>query len=362
MEPGLLVALIGGAALLVGGAELLVRGASRIALAAGVPSLVIGLTVVAFGTSAPELAVSVGASLADEPGIAVGNVVGSNIFNVLLILGVSALVVPLAVQSQLVRLDLPVMVAASVVLIVLAFDGTVGRGEGVLLMAALFVYTTALIVKGRRQTAAAPAADSAVRRHRAGTRALLTAAVFAVAGLVLLVAGSRWFVRGAVDLALLLGVSDVVIGLTIIAAGTSLPELATSVLASVRGERDIAIGNVVGSNIFNILGIAGLCSVLTPGGLSVAPSILAFDLPVMLAAAVLALPIFISGMSISRGEGLLFLSFYAAYVTYLLLRSTQHDALTSFTLFTAAILVPATILVLALGGRGRRSARRGGAG
>jgi cation:H+ antiporter len=360
MGPGFLVPLVGGAVLLLAGAELLVRGASRIAAAAGVSSLVIGLTVVAFGTSAPELAVSVGASLADEPGIAVGNVVGSNIFNVLLILGVSALVVPLAVQAQLVRLDMPVMVAASVLLIVLAIDGSVGRGEGVLLMAALVVYTTSLIVKGRRETASAPAAEGVGRPHRAGPRPLMTAAAVAVAGLVLLVVGSRWFVRGAVDLALLLGVSDVVIGLTIIAAGTSLPELATSVLASVRGERDIAIGNVVGSNIFNILGIVGLCSVLTPGGLSVAPAILAVDLPVMLAAAVLAVPIFISGMSISRGEGLLFLAYYTAYVTYLLLRSTQHDALTSFTLFTGAILVPATILALALGGRGKRSAGRGG--
>jgi cation:H+ antiporter len=243
-----------------------------------------------------------GAALAGEPDIAVGNVVGSNIFNVLFILGISALVAPLVVQRQLVRIDVPIMLGASVLLLLLARDGSIGRGEGGVLIGLLAAYIALLIRLGRDATAADRAAAAtggrldvgrsvpAARAPSAPTRrtALLAAAGLAFIGLLLLVGGSNLFVRGAVALATLLGVSQVVIGLTIIAAGTSLPEVATSLLASLRGERDIAVGNVVGSNVFNILGILGACGVVGAEGLAVAASVRAFDLPIMVAVALLA--------------------------------------------------------------------------
>ncbi|CAN5733006.1 calcium/sodium antiporter [soil metagenome] len=348
----IVVLLLAGAVLLVAGAEVLVRSASRLATVVGVSPLVIGLTVVAFGTSAPELAVSIGATLEGRPDIAVGNVVGSNIFNVLFILGISALIMPLTVQAQLVRLDLPVMVAASVLLLALAWNGVIGRWEALMLLGGIVAYTGFLIRAGadRVETQAAHATTGTAPAARRSL-SLAGTALGAVVGLVLLVIGSRWFVDGAASLAVRLGVSDALVGLTIIAAGTSLPEIATSVLASLRGERDIAIGNVVGSNIFNILGILGMCGLIAPFGVAVAPSILAFDLPIMIAVSLLALPIFISGMRIGRGEGLLFLGYYAAYTTFVVLSATQHDALSGFTSIMAFVVLPATAAGLLIGFR-----------
>ncbi|HEX6132571.1 MAG TPA: calcium/sodium antiporter [Longimicrobiales bacterium] len=316
--------LIAGAVLLMAGAELLVRGAARIAVATALPSLVVGLTIVAFGTSAPELAVSIGATFADRPAIAIGNVVGSNIFNVLFILGLSASVVPLVVDRQLVRLDAPVMLAASVVLLLMALDARIDRAEGVLLFSGLLTYTW-WIVRQRRPTVEPVTAAATARPERFG-RLIARSAIIAVVGLALLVLGARWFVSGAVALARVLDVSEAVIGLTIIAAGTSLPELATSVVASIRGERDIAVGNIIGSNIFNILAIVGLCGILAPHGVAVVPSMIDFDIPVMLAVAVATLPVLYSGMRVSRAEGGFLLAAYAAYTLYLVLQATQHQA------------------------------------
>jgi cation:H+ antiporter len=331
--------LLSGAALLVFGAELLVRGASRIAAAAGISPLIIGLTVVAFGTSAPELAVSVGATFSGEPGIAMGNVVGSNIFNVLFILGVSALIVPLSVQRQVVRYELPIMVGVSVLLLVLALDGMIGRFDGVILVAALAGY---LLYLARQGTAPeiVPGDPIGEATRRGGSR--LSNILIALVGLALLVAGSRFLVGGAVALATLLGVSEAIIGLTIIAAGTSLPELATSVIAGLRGERDIAVGNVIGSNIFNILAILGLCGLVGPDGVTVDAALLRFDIPVMIAVAVAALPILFTGSRIDRFEGLLFVLCYCAYTAYLILQATQHDALD---VFSGALLLFALPLV-----------------
>jgi cation:H+ antiporter len=363
------ILLLCGAALLVFGAELLVRGASRIAVAAGISPLIIGLTVVAFGTSAPELAVSLGATFAGEPDIAVGNVVGSNIFNVLFILGVSALIVPLAVQQQVVRFELPIMLAVSVALLLAALDGTLGRAEGALLFGGLIGYLVYLARQGGvagvpPESGASPPADMAGADHAtadrkaatdpahgdvrspSGLRALLGSTLLALVGLVLLVAGSRFFVNGAVALATLLGVSQAVIGLTIIAAGTSLPELATSVLAGIRGERDIAVGNVVGSNIFNILGILGLCGLLAPEAVRVDVTMLRFDIPVMVAVAVITLPILFTGYRITRLEGTLFLGYYAAYTIFLILQSTQHDSLEAFSGIMLLFVLPLTAIGL----------------
>lgn len=319
--------LVVGFALLVAGAEMLVRGAVRVAAAAGISSLVIGLTVVALGTSAPELAVSVKAGLAGQADIAVGNVVGSSILNVLLILGLSALIVPLTVDRQLVRLDVPIMIGVSLLTCLLALDGRLGRLEGALLATGLAVYVVWSIRVSRHQADAVPeVAHAAVSRGPHPWTWWVASATLTLGGLGLLVMGARFMVDGAVVLARALGVSELVIGLTVIAAGTSLPEVATSVMAALRGERDIAVGNVVGSNIFNLLGVLGATAVVSPHGVAVAPAALRFDLPVMLAVAVACLPVFLTGFTISRAEGALLLGYYVAYVTYLSLHASGHAA------------------------------------
>jgi cation:H+ antiporter len=314
------VLFVVGLLLLVVGAEALVRGASRLAVAAGVTPLVVGLTVVAYGTSTPEAAVSIQAAMAGNPDIALGNVVGSNIFNVLAILGIAAVAAPLTVSTQLVRSDVPIMIGTAVLLLVLSWNQVIGRGEGVAMLALMVVYTVMVIRIGRRAAAAAPAPPP-----QSGGR-LTTNIAFIVTGLVMLLLGARLLVDSAVTVATALGISPLVIGLTIVAAGTSMPELATSVAATIRGERDIAVGNVVGSNIFNILFVLGATSALAPAGLSVPVSALTFDIPFMIAVLAACLPIFFTGYTIERWEGAVFLGFYAAYTTYLVLHGVQHAA------------------------------------
>lgn len=343
------VLLLAGFGLLVVGAELLVRGAVRVAAAAGFSSLVIGLTVVAFGTSAPELAVSVKASLAGQVDIALGNVVGSNILNVLLILGLSALIVPLSVARQLLRFDVPVMIGVSAVTFVLALNGRISRIEGFVLFAGLVTYLVWLIRAGRREESAGSltAEEEAKRGPHPGSWWVVNLLLI-VGGLGLLVLGARLMVDGGVLLARMFGVSELIIGLTVIAAGTSLPEGATSIVAALRGERDIAVGNAVGSNLFNLLGVLGVTAFASPSGVGVAPAALHFDLPVMLGVAVICLPIFFTGRTISRSEGALLLTCYLAYLTYLLLDATGHSVLP---LFSAAMLwcaLPLTVVGLGL--------------
>jgi cation:H+ antiporter len=342
------VLFVAGLGLLVLGAEWLVKGASRLAAALGISPLVIGLTVVAYGTSAPEMAVSIKSAWAGQPDLALGNVVGSNIFNVLFILGVSALVAPLVVSSQLVRLDVPVMIGLSGLTLLMARDGSIGRLDAALLFSGAVAYTVFQVRQSRKESAA-------VREEYGkeyGPRLTGTAAnvAFIGAGLALLVLGSRWLVNGAVAFAQALGVSELVIGLTIVAAGTSLPEVATSILAAVRGERDIAVGNVVGSNIFNILAVLGLSGLVAPSGLPVSPALVAFDAPVMIAVAVACLPIFASGATIARWEGALFLFFYLAYTAYLVLAAQQHDALPAFSTVMQLFVLPLTAITLVVVG------------
>ena len=246
---------------LVAGAELLVRGASKLALSFGISPLVVGLTIVAFGTSAPEMAVSVGAVLGGKNDIAIGNVVGSNIFNVLFILGISALITPLVVNVQLIRQEVPIMLGASLLLLIFALDGQVGVVDGAMLFALLLAYTVFLIVQSRSETQSANdeyAAEFKPAEKGGWDERLPVQLGLIVIGLAFLVLGSHWLVTAAVVFAKALGVSDVVIALTIVAAGTSMPEVATSVMAAIKGERDIAVGNVVGSSTFNILGCVGL--------------------------------------------------------------------------------------------------------
>ena len=342
------VLFVAGLGLLVLGAEWLVKGASRLAAALGISPLVIGLTVVAYGTSAPEMAVSVKSAWAGQPDLALGNVVGSNIFNVLFILGASAIITPLVVSSQLIRLDVPIMIGVSLLTLLLAGDGSVGRLDGAILFALALAYTAFQVRQSRKESAAVRQEyGREFGRSRSATAANLA---FIAAGLVLLVLGSRWLVNGAVAFAQALGVSELIIGLTIVAAGTSLPEVATSILAAFRGERDIAVGNVVGSNIFNLLAVLGLSGLVAPGGLPAPAALLRFDLPVMVAVALACLPIFASGAVIARWEGALFLLYYAAYTAYLVLAAQQHDALPAFSAVMEAFVLPLTAVTLAVVG------------
>jgi cation:H+ antiporter len=346
---------------LVGGAELLVRGASRLALAIGLTPLVVGLTVVAFGTSAPELAVSIGAGRAGSDGLALGNVMGSNVFNVLFILGLTATIAPLVVARQLIRLDVPVMIGASALVVVLAADGRVGTLDGALLAAGLVAYLGWLLRAGRRPDAEASVLDPApAAPSPARPRARLAVDLGLIAGgLALLVLGSRWLVGGATSIATALGVSDLVVGLTIVAAGTSMPEVATSVVATLRGQRDLAIGNVVGSNVFNLLGILGVAALATPGGLAVPAAVVGFDAWVMLAVAVVCLPIFVSGLGVARWEGLVLLAGYVAYTATLVrLATTGAVAPEPATLAWALALPTALLLAIGLGPSLVRRVRR----
>ena len=337
-----IVLLIVGLVLLVVGADWLVKGASRLAISFGISSLIIGLTVVAYGTSAPELSVSVMSSMQGKSEIALGNVVGSNIFNVLFILGVSALVTPLIVAKQLIRLDVPVMIGASILLYALCYDGTLSRGDGILLFVGAIFYTWWLIRMGRRD-AEVSALDTSIKP--VGT--LWTNILWIALGLVFLVVGSKLLVDGAITIAKHFGLSEVIIGLTIIAAGTSLPEVATSVIASYRGERDIAVGNVVGSNIFNILSVMGLSSMVSPAGITTPAAVLNFDLPVMVAIALACLPIFFAGFKITRWNGAFFLAYYVAYTVYLIFAAKEHDALPLYSKIMIEFVVPITVIMIA---------------
>jgi cation:H+ antiporter len=313
----------------------------------GISPLVVGLTVVAFGTSAPEVAVSVGAALSGKVDIAVGNVVGSNIFNVLFILGLSAIITPLVVNVQIIRQEVPVMIGASLLMVAFGLDGRIAFVEAGMMFGLLLAYVVFLVVQSRRASAADAAAavdeidtTSTWDRHWAVQVGLI------VVGLAFLVLGSNWLVDAAIAFAKALGVSDLVIGLTIVAAGTSMPEVATSVMAAFRKQRDIAIGNVIGSNIFNILGCLGLAGLVAPEGLPFAPAVLNFDLWVMLAVAFACLPVFMSGREIARWEGAVFLLYYVAYTAYLILASQQHDALPAFSTAMLTFVVPITIVTL----------------
>jgi cation:H+ antiporter len=341
---------VAGLAALVLGASLLVRGASKLALSFGISPLVVGLTIVAFGTSAPEVAVSVGAVLDGKTDIAIGNVVGSNIFNVLFILGASALITPLVVNIQLIRQEVPIMIGASLLLLALGLDGRLSFWDSAFLIVLLVAYTVFLVVQSRRETKAAQdeyAAEVQPAAKGAWDDSLVVQVLLIAGGLAALVFGSGWLVDASIAFAKALGVSDLVIGLTIVAAGTSMPEVATSITAAVKGERDIAVGNVVGSNTFNILGCLGLSGVVSGDlGLAMAPSLLSFDIWVMLAVALACLPVFMTGREIARWEGGVFVAYYAAYVAYLILAAQQHDALPAFSTAMMSFVVPLTVVTL----------------
>ncbi|MEZ5318063.1 MAG: calcium/sodium antiporter [Vicinamibacterales bacterium] len=371
-----LLLLAGGVLLISVGADRLVAGAASGAARLGIAPLVVGLTVVAFGTSAPEVVLTVLAVGRGQGDVAVGNLIGSNIFNVLFILGAAALVTPLGVARQLIRVEVPLLIAASVAVVGLARDGWIGRADGLILLVAFVVYLVAMLRQARgvngvtRDDAAgdpgvpapvpapapAPPAGGAPGATRGGALADL---LRVAAGFVLLVAGAQALIAGAVGVARLAGASELVIGLTVLAAGTSLPEVATSLAAARRRESDIAVGNAIGSSIFNLLFVLGLGAVLAPEAIAVPPAAQRFDLLVMTATAVACLPIFLTGHRIDRWEGVVFLGYYAGYVSYLGLDASGHEAAgalrTALSWFVAPLALVTAGVVL---GRWRAARRR----
>jgi cation:H+ antiporter len=359
-----------GLVLLVAGGELLVRGASGLATRIGMSSLVVGLTVVAFATSAPELAVTLGAVMGGEPGLAVGNVVGSNIANVLMILGSSAIILPLLVKVQLVRIDIPFMAALSILFLLLAIDGGFSRVDGLILLVLLVLYIAVAIILSRRDghvdelrgpgASIATASAGRVGQTARTSGDTMTEAVedveargsigrdvvLVLIGVVLLVVGANILVKGATGIATAFGVSDLIVGLTVVAIGTSLPELATSIVAVRRGQRDLAVGNVVGSNIFNIGAVAGMAAMISPTGLPVPESALALDIPLMIAASVVLLPLAFTGSVIARWEGGLLVALYVSYLLYTVLAAAERPILQGFTTVMLWFITPLVVLTV----------------
>lgn len=372
MSPLVAVWFVVGVVALVVGAESLVRGSSRLAARSGLSPVVIGLTVVAFGTSAPELAVSIGAAAGGESEIALGNVIGSNIANVLLVLGLSAVVGGgLVVAQRIVRVDVPIMIVMSALVLVLGLDGRIGRLDGGLFLAILIVYLVWTVRSAvgdqdadedhdRVADAATLASEysSALGREKIRGSSLWRDLLYVVGGLALLVVGAQSLVTAATDIARALDISELVIGLTVVAVGTSLPEMATSVVAAARGQRDMAVGNAIGSNLFNILAVLGITGVVSP--VIVSSGARGFDLPFMLAVAVACLPIFADGFILRRWQGAVFLSYYVAYLVWLGLDAAEHDlqsAFSSLMLYFAVPLTALTVIVVAYRAIGQR---RGG--
>jgi cation:H+ antiporter len=330
--------LVAGLVLLVAGGELLVRGASGLGRAVGLSPLVIGATVVATATSAPELAVSVDATLSGSPGLAVGNAVGSNTVNILLVLGVAALVRPQTGDRALLRFDLPAALALAAALLVLGLDGGLGRWDGALLTLALAGYLAAAVVRGRR----APAEETRPADPRPLRDGLLL-----LAGVGLLVLGANWLVDSASTIASSLGLSDLVIGLTVVAVGTAMPEITTAVVAAVKGDTQLAVGNVVGSNVANIGMVLGIPALLLPGGIAVDPAAVRFDVPVMAAATVALGVVLYTGSRVSRPEGAVLLAWFVAYTAYLVLDSADHDAVGPFSAVLLWFCLPVTVVAAA---------------
>lgn len=315
---------LAGLLVLVVGAELLTRSGTDLARRLGVPPIVIGLTIVAVGTSAPELAVGIEATIQGSGALAVGNIAGTNTVNLLLILGLSALLEPLRVHLRTLKLDLPAMNAAAVALLVMAWDGVLTRWDGLVLVIAGTAYTWGVVVSARRERGLVR--SQFAREFDGGTRPGREGTVYAVTvllgGIVTVVVAADWLIDGATALARLWGVSDAFIGLTIVAIGTSAPELVTTLVSTLKNQRDIAIGNLLGSSVYNIVFILGATCLVPAEGVPVAPELIRIDIPVMMAATLACVPVFMTGRCVSRAEAAGFVAGYALYLGYLLVART----------------------------------------
>ncbi len=307
-----LLGLVAGSLFLYFGAEGLVRGSASMAIKKGITPLIVGLTIVSFGTSSPELVVSVSAALRDNPAIAFGNVIGSNICNIALICGVSALIRPIRVNLKLIKNDIVIMIGATLLLIVFALDQNIGRIEGVVLLAGIIGYNIFTLKMAKKEKYIPDEAE----KENVSEKTWLDF-LFIVGGLLILVLGANLFLSGAIEIAQYLGASDVVIGISVVALGTSLPELATTVVAAVKNKGDISIGNVVGSNIFNLLFIIGAAAVIHPILLTGSNELNYIDIGVMLLVTIILLPLAWTKLEVSRLEGAFLLFIYFGYIYYL---------------------------------------------
>lgn len=308
-----------GLALLILGAELLVRGGSGLAVRLGISPIIVGLTIVALGTSTPELAIGIEAVLHGNGGLAVGNIAGTNSVNILLILGLSAAMRPLPLRLETIRFELPAIVGASIAKLLLAADGLLSRRDGAFLVLLGALFTFGIVRSARRESAAAReeyATEYAVARN--DWQGILIETGKLLAGIVVVVVGAKWLVAGAVDLARLWHVSDAFIGLTIVAIGTSAPEFVTTIVSTLRNERDIAIGNLIGSSAYNILVILGITCLVPAGGVAVSEALIWVDIPVMVAVALVCVPVFLTGHRVSRTEGAGLVAAYLVYLAFLL--------------------------------------------
>jgi len=320
MTNGLMI--VGGLVALIAGAEVLVRAGTSLASSLGIRPIMIGLTVVSLGTSVPELAVGIGAARGGNGGLAIGNIVGANLVNILFVLGLSAALVPIALERATLRFDLPVMTSAALLLYLLSIDGELTRLDGVILLLGAVAYTAGLVRIGRRETADMAAGSATGVAGAADRDRPLRQVLLLLVALAVVVVGAELLVDGAVSIARSLGVSDAVIGLTIVALGTTAPELVTTVASTLRGDRDLAIGNLIGSSIYNLCAILGLTVLVAPHGVPVPHEVLAADLVLLVVATAAAVPVFVTGSRISRIEGGLFVACYMGYLAWLLLTRT----------------------------------------
>ncbi len=332
------LAIVGGGVLLTYGANILVDNSSKLAQSWKISPIVVGLTIVAFGTSAPEFTVNVLSSVQGHPEIAMGNIVGSNIFNILIILGICALIKPLSIPKEIVKKDMPLLLLFTLLTWFWIQDNVLSFWEGFIFVSVLFYYTFYLIIDSRNNI------ETHEIPKNLPPQTLLMFWVFF--GLVLLVSGAKVFLYGAVEIANIFQVPKSVIALTIIAVGTSLPELAASLIATIKGEKEIAIGNVIGSNIFNLLGALGTSALVSPSGLPVELSMKSVDAKVMFATTALTMPLFIYRPFLSRIVGVVFVFLYVLYTYYLYLLSVKPEEISSYSNVVMSYFLPIAVIIL----------------
>ncbi len=338
-----------GLAALIGGAELFLKGVDHFGIKWRISPLIMGLTVVAFATGAPELAISIQAAISGSADLVLGNIIGSNIANILLILGISALIRPLAVKLRVVRVDVPIVITASILLYVIAMDGQLTTLDGIWLLLGLLAYSifTFFQIKTERANQSKETGfEAEAGKLTTGWFFYVKNIGYLIIGLGLIIQGSGWMVDSAVEIATILGLSELVIGLTIVSIGTSLPEIATSIATIRKGNTDMAVANVMGSNLYNILLTLGLTVVIAPKVLDVSAAAIALDLPFMVAVSIACIPIFIAGFDITKIDGTILLLYYGSYLSYLVLDATGNSFTTTFELAMLWVVVPGTIVYM----------------
>jgi len=325
---------------LVGGAEILVRAVTKLAAILGISKLIIGLTVVAFGTSAPELAVSIQAGINGETDIMLGNIIGSNISNTLLILGLASLIIPIKVNVSIIKSDAPIMIGVTLLVFFFALNGFISFWECLILSVLLLIYLLFLSRQGSAEL------GTPIKRPEKKLSTTLGYLLLSIVGFILLISGARWMIDSALIFAEAAGVSELVIGLTVVAVGTSLPEVVVVLVAALKKERDIAVGSIIGSNILNLLAVLGVSGLFIEGAIPVQPVLLQFDMLVLIAVSLLCIPIFYTGFRIARWEGGMLLFFYISYLFYLYLSNTGHLWLQEFTTVMIYFVLPVIGIIL----------------